>query len=580
MFKILKRYYQFVFVYKKYFWTFFVCLILASIAQSIHPYFYKQFVDGIPSGNMQFLFQVLLAYIGVRIAGVILSITSSWLGDKALIPVARDIRIAVFKKIQDLDFAFHASKSTGFLISAFKRGDISVFTLYHIINFGIIEIFVNLIVVLFFFSQIDMRAMFLMLIIFVINLFIAKLLIEHNIKARRAFNKEEDRVSEIIVDNMINFETVKLFAKESYELERLEKQFVSWSDRLWGYAKTFRLIDGAVGLIGNLGIFFVLFFGLQKFVAGQITAGDFVMMLTFVAGFYYRFFELTFKLRDLAKHQVDIEKYFESLDFETQVKDPLKPTWLTKVAGQIEFDHVSYSYQEGVKDAVRDIHLTIPANHSLALVGESGVGKSTLVKLLLRFFDPIEGSIKLDGVDIRHMTKSHLRSFMGVVPQDPILFNNTIGYNIAYGSANVTQAQLVEACQLANLYDFIQELPKGFETNVGERGIKLSGGQKQRLAIARTVLSNPKIIIFDEATSQLDSESEKKIQDALWKVAKQRTTIIIAHRLSTVTRADKIVVLKNGQVKEVGTHAQLVDMGELYANFWQLQTSGGPILDE
>jgi len=570
--KIIKRYYQFIFVYKRYFFVFFPCLVLASIAQSIHPYFYKQFVDGIPSGNFQVLFQVLLAYIGVRVAGVALSIMSNWLGDRILIPVARDIRLTVFKQIQDLDFAFHVSKSTGSLISAFKRGDISVFTLFQIINFAIVEIFVNLAVMLYFFSQIDIRAMFLMLAIFIVNLLVAKVLINHNIKARRAFNREEDIVSEIIVDNMINFETVKLFAKESYELERLEKRFITWSNKLWGYAQTFRLIDGAVGLIGNLGIFFVLYFGLQKFVAGQITAGDFIMMITFVASFYYRFFELTFKLRDLAKHQVDMEKYFESLDFDTQVTDPKRPIRLTKPQGKIVFDHVSFSYQEGTKDAVQDINLTIAANQSLALVGESGVGKSTLIKLLLRFFDPIQGSIKLDGVDIRQMNKSHLRSFMGVVPQDPILFNNTIGYNIGYGSVNVTQEQLIEACQLANLYDFILGLPQGFETNVGERGIKLSGGQKQRLAIARMVLSNPKIIIFDEATSQLDSESEKKIQDALWKVAKQRTTIIIAHRLSTVTRADKIVVLKDGKIKEVGTHQELVDMGELYARFWQLQT--------
>ena len=572
MLKIIKRYYQFIFVYKRYFFVFFPCLVLASIAQSIHPYFYKQFVDGIPSGNFQVLFQVLLAYIGVRVAGVALSIMSNWLGDRILIPVARDIRLTVFKQIQDLDFAFHVSKSTGSLISAFKRGDISVFTLFQIINFAIVEIFVNLAVMLYFFSQIDIRAMFLMLAIFIVNLLVAKVLINHNIKARRAFNREEDIVSEIIVDNMINFETVKLFAKESYELERLEKRFITWSNKLWGYAQTFRLIDGAVGLIGNLGIFFVLYFGLQKFVAGQITAGDFIMMITFVASFYYRFFELTFKLRDLAKHQVDMEKYFESLDFDTQVTDPKRPIRLTKPQGKIVFDHVSFSYQEGTKDAVQDINLTIAANQSLALVGESGVGKSTLIKLLLRFFDPIQGSIKLDGVDIRQMNKSHLRSFMGVVPQDPILFNNTIGYNIGYGSVNVTQEQLIEACQLANLYDFILGLPQGFETNVGERGIKLSGGQKQRLAIARMVLSNPKIIIFDEATSQLDSESEKKIQDALWKVAKQRTTIIIAHRLSTVTRADKIVVLKDGKIKEVGTHQELVDMGELYARFWQLQT--------
>lgn len=316
----------------------------------------------------------------------------------------------------------------------------------------------------------------------------------------------------------------------------------------------------------------VLVLGLQRFANASITAGDYVMILTFSAQFYHRFFELTFKLRDLAKFQVDIEKYFESLDKETLVKDPAKPVKVKSVKGELEFNQVGFSYHEGKQDVVKNINLRIRAGQSVAFVGHSGVGKSTLVKLVLRFFDPDEGQILLDGHDLRHFTKSQLRSFIGVVPQDPVLFNNTIAYNICYSSDDVSQKELEAASKMANLYDFIQDLPHGFKTHVGERGVKLSGGQKQRLAIARMILANPQIIVFDEATSQLDSESEQKIQEAFWKISQNKTTLIVAHRLSTVVKADKIVVMDEGQIKEVGSHRQLLKKKGLYHHFYQLQS--------
>ena len=297
------------------------------------------------------------------------------------------------------------------------------------------------------------------------------------------------------------------------------------------------------------------------------------MILGFVNSFYPRLFELVWSFRDVAKSFTDLEKYFSILDHEVEIKDTPNPIFLKQVNGDIEFKKVTFSYEESRQNAVRGINLKIRRGQSVALVGRSGSGKTTLIKLLMRFYDCNQGAITIDGVDITKFTKSHLRSFMGVVPQEPVLFNNTIGYNISYGNERASQKAIEAAAKIANLHNFIESLPKKYETHVGERGIKLSGGQKQRLAIARMVLSDPDIIIFDEATSQLDSENERLIQEALWKVAATKTTIIIAHRLSTAMRADKIIVMERGKIIEAGSHLDLLDKQSLYRRFWDLQTN-------
>jgi ABC-type multidrug transport system fused ATPase/permease subunit len=274
----------------------------------------------------------------------------------------------------------------------------------------------------------------------------------------------------------------------------------------------------------------------------------------------------------MAQNYTDIEKLFEILEEEVQIRDPKSPIKMTKVGGEIEFKKVSFAYEGKKIEAVRNINLKILPGESVALVGRSGAGKTTLVKLLMRFYDVDEGSILVDGINVNRFSKSGLRALMGVVPQEPILFNNTIGYNIAYGKENASQEDIVSASKIARIHDFIKTLPNGYNSKVGERGIKLSGGQKQRVAIARMILSKPDIIIFDEATSQLDSESEKLIQEGFWRAAEGKTTIIIAHRLSTVMRTKKIVVMDEGRIIEKGTHRELLkDEGSLYKKFWDLQ---------
>lgn len=552
--------------------TFF--LVALSISESVLPYFYKLFIDAIPQMDPVLLLKILVGYIGIRLLKLAFDLATFFLGDSALLATARDIRQAVFKKIQDLDFAYHLTKSTGSMISSIKRGDLAVFNFFHMVNINLVRGLISFIVLLVLFAQLKIEIAGLMLLSMVLNSIFAYFLIKRNVAARVAFNKSEDDVSEVIVDNLINFETVKFFAKEREEYLRLGGSFVPWMKALWGYANSFRAIDVVIGVTGNMSMLAVLYLGLRYLLSGEFSAGEYVMILGFVNTFYGRFFDLVFEMRDVAKNNADLKSYFSVFNKDTLVQDPKNPISVASVEGEIVFDSVNFSYPEGRSDALKDFTFKINPGESIALVGHSGAGKTTITKLLMRFYDVESGAILIDGVNIKDMTKSNLRSFMGIVPQEPVLFNESIAYNIGYGAGTTDLEVIKKAAQMANLDEFISDLPKGYDTKVGERGVRLSGGQKQRLAIARMILSNPDIIIFDEATSQLDSQSEKLIQDAFWKVSKNKTTLIIAHRLSSITKADKIVVMENGQIAEVGTHKSLLAKKGLYSKFWKLQTVG------
>jgi len=334
-------------------------------------------------------------------------------------------------------------------------------------------------------------------------------------------------------------------------------------------------MDISIGTVSNIGMFLIFWITITKLAKGQIGIGDFVMVASFMTGFYYIFFDLLWRLRNIARHYVDIKNYFAILDEEVLVKDPKNPENIKEVKGNIDFYNTTFNYGNSHSQILKNINLSIKAGESVAFVGRSGAGKTTLIKLLLRFYDVSEGEILLDGVNIKNLAKSQLRSYVGVVPQEPILFNNTIGYNVAYGNDNATSKDIEKVTKMANLHDFIESLPEKYETPVGERGIKLSGGQKQRLAIARMLLSDPKIIVFDEATSNLDSESEKLIQKSLWRVAKNKTVLIIAHRFSTVRKVDRIIVLEDGEIAQIGNHEELIsDENGLYYYLWNLQVRG------
>lgn len=578
MFKVLKVFYSFVLKKKLVFAGFVLLVIISNILFALNPIFYKQFVDAIPFLNQSILLQILFTYMLVRISAVIADMLAFWIGDIVSFNAGIDARIKIFKKVQDLDFAFHSQKSTGSLISAFKRGDSAFFSFFHDIHHKMLGVLINFIVMLYFFSSLDLNIVMMIVASLVATLVVAKFLITNNVNKRKVFNKEEDEISGIITDNLINFETVKLFAKEKWEENKLKTSFVSWVKALWGYANTFRLIDGTMGVIINLSIFIILYLTIEQTVSSKLTVGDFVLITGFLSSFYPKLWDLVWGTRDLAKNYADIEKYFQLLDYDIEIKDPISPIEKTHTVGQIEFKNVSHSYKGGTKNAIKSLSLSINKGESIAFVGRSGSGKTTITKLLMRFFDPSSGRIEIDGINIKKFNKSTLRGFFGVVPQEAVLFNNTIGYNIGYGSARQNSKDIKKAASLANISEFIDSLPEKYETNVGERGIKLSGGQKQRLAIARMIMSNPDIIVFDEATSHLDSESERLIQEAFWNYANgprgeaSKTTLVIAHRLSTISKADRIVVMDKGKIVEIGKHEELLrNKKGIYYKLWNIQ---------
>jgi len=552
--------------------AFVLMIIAAGIFSNFSPYFYKLLVDAIPARNYQNLLSIIIIYIIVSILGLLAAEASFWLSNYNVIDAAAKLRAAVFAWVQDLDFAFHSNKSTGSLISAFKRGDSAFFEFSFIVHHRIFDIIVAFSVMIFFFLRLDVRIAGIVIVSLILTLIATKFLLQENISKRKAFNEEEDKITDIITDNLLNYETVKLFAREKWEMSRLNAAFGPWKEKLWKFTNTYRKIDFVIGSIIFSAIFLILLIGARATTTMQMNVGDFVLVVTFIGMFFPRLWDLVWSFRDMARNYSDIQKYFGLLDNSIEVKDPENPVELSKVEGIVEFKDVEFAYKNRTKNAINGFDLAINKGQSVALVGRSGSGKTTLAKLLMRFYDLRSGEITIDGINIDKFRKTDLRSFIGVVPQEPILFNNTVSYNIGYGKADVFLKEIRSAAKIANIDSFIESLPEKYETIVGERGVKLSGGQKQRLAIARMILAGPEIVVFDEATSQLDSESEKLIQEAFWKARAGKTTIIIAHRLSTVARADKIVVMEHGSIKEIGTHEELLQKKDsLYSHFWNLQ---------
>ena len=572
MIKTLKIFFKFI-AEKRLLYTVFVLLLtIDSIIANFSPYFYKLFVDAAPSHNFQKLFNILLTFIVANTVGFLIGELGYWLENVLLAESAAHARTAVFAKIQELDMSFHSNKSTGTLISIFKRGDGAFFDLSFTIHQRLLSIFVCFGVMFFFFMNLDPRIAIITLISIVATLIATKFLLQNNASKRRVFLDNEDHVTDIITDNLMNYETVKLFAKEKWEHKRLIDAFLPWKKTYIKFSNSYRTIDFVIGAIITSGIFGILLFSIMQVANLKMSIGDFVLVISFVGSVFPRLWDLVWSLRDTTRAYADIEKYFGLLDEKVEVLDPVKPVKVDHVYGEVEFKDVDFEYKNRTKNAIDGINLKINQGESVALVGRSGSGKTTLVKLLMRFYDIQSGEITIDGINIKDFTKAGLRGFIGMVPQEPILFNNTIAYNIGYGKDRVGLKEIKDAAKIANIDSFIESLPAKYDTEVGERGVKLSGGQKQRLAIARMILSDPDIVIFDEATSQLDSESEKLIQEAFWKARAGKTTIIVAHRLSTIARADKIVVMEDGLIKEIGTHESLLkDKNSLYSHFWNLQ---------
>jgi len=574
MFKTLKTFYSFLFQEKFAFFAFLIVLIFSSIFSSLIPYISKIIVDVVFYENYSFIVFLVCFLVALRLLDGLLSSWASYLSDKSMIPAIRNSRITIFDHVQGLDFSFHVKKTTGSLISAFKRGEGAFWGLHFNINFDVVSTLVSLLMTILFLSAVDPMVVLVMMASFILSIFFGSLLVKVNMKRRAEFNEISDKISGIVADNLFNHEAVTYFSAETREVSKIKKEFKIWTRKIWAYAMSYRFMEIVITSVSSIGALIIFLLVVNRLSKGQATAGDLIMVISFVGGFYYQFLRIIWKIRNIANSFTDIEKYFSLLDSTSVIKDPDKPQEFKNIKGDIVFEGVTFNYPRGKEGALSNFSVHIPDGQVAAFVGESGSGKTTLARLLLRLYDPDQGKIKIDQIDIKDVKQKDLHSVVGIVPQEPILFNDTIGFNIGFGKRNPTLKEIQKAAKLANIHNFIQTLPKAYKTQVGERGIKLSGGQKQRVAIARTILADPKIIVFDEATSQLDSKSESLIQESLWKIAKNRTIIIIAHRFSTIMGADKIIVLEDGSVAQTGSHQDLAKKKGIYKKLWELQLEG------
>ncbi|MEX2643150.1 MAG: ABC transporter ATP-binding protein/permease, partial [Acetobacterales bacterium] len=390
------------------------------------------------------------------------------------------------------------------------------------------------------------------------------------LKYRREMNERDSEANTKAIDSLLNYETVKYFGNEDHEARRFDRSMQGYESAAVKSTTTLSMLNIGQGGIIAVGLTAVMLMAAAGVVDGSMTVGDFVLVNTYLIQLYLPLNFLGFVYREIKQSLTDMETMFDLLDVGTEVEDGPDAKPLALDAGRVEFDDVRFGYRPD-RPILKGISFTVPAGRTVAIVGPSGAGKSTISRLLFRFYDVDGGAVRIDGQDLRGITQRSLRAAIGIVPQDTVLFNDTVYYNVAYGRPEASPAEVEDAARMAQIHDFVMSLPDGYQTRVGERGLKLSGGEKQRVAIARTILKDPAILLFDEATSALDSATEKEIQASLRRVSTDRTTLIIAHRLSTVIHADEILVLEAGEIVERGRHAELLGQDGLYAAMWQRQ---------
>ena len=393
---------------------------------------------------------------------------------------------------------------------------------------------------------------------------------EWRLKHRREMNRTDSEANTRAIDSLLNFETVKYFGNESHEANRFDQSMAQYESAAVRSQTSLALLNIGQGVIIAFGMCSVMLLAAQGIIDGELTIGDFVLINTFMMQLYQPLGFLGFVYREIKQSLVDMDKMFELIEVHTEVADTPGAAPLQISAGDVAFEHVDFGY-EANRQILHDVSFRVPAGHTVAIVGPSGAGKSTISRILFRFYDVQGGRVLIDGQDVRGVSQQSLRANVGIVPQDTVLFNDSIRYNIRYGRVDATDEEIEAAAKLAQIHDFVATLPDGYDTAVGERGLKLSGGEKQRVAIARTILKDPAILLFDEATSALDSQTEKEIQAALRLVSRDRTTLVIAHRLSTIVDADEIIVLEAGRIVERGRHEALLAANNTYAAMWQRQ---------
>ncbi len=552
-------------------------MVAAKVANVSVPLLLKELVDRmtIAPGSVQ---AMLVVPVGLLVAYGLLRLSTSLFTElrelvfaKATEGATRSIALQVFSHLHALSLRFHLERQTGGLTRDIERGTRAVTSL---ISFSIYSIVPTLLEVAMVLSLLAIKfdAMFAWITLGALVVYITYTITvtEWRTKFRREMNEIDSSAHGKAMDALINYETVKYFNNEAFEAERYGKSLDALRAAKLKSQSTLSMLNTGQQLVIAVALVAMLWRATQGVAAGTMTLGDLVMINAFMIQLYIPLNFLGVLYREIKQSLTDLDKMFTLLDREREVPDAPGAPPLNVTQGTIRFNNVSFAYDAN-RPILHEVSFEVPAGKTVAVVGASGAGKSTLARLLYRFYDVTGGAVTIDGQDIRGVTQATLRQAIGIVPQDTVLFNDSVAYNIGYGRAGATQAQIEAAAKAARIHEFIASTPKGYNTTVGERGLKLSGGEKQRVAIARTLLKNPPIMIFDEATSALDSANEKAIQAELKTAAEGKTALVIAHRLSTVADAHQIVVLDGGRVVELGTHADLLAQGGRYASMWRLQ---------
>lgn len=553
----------------------FICLILSKIALIMVPFLFKAIIDTLVDQQYKSVFVVPISLIVIYSLARLLNSFFSELKDALFVHITqrstRKAGLKVFKHLHQLDLSFHLERQTGGLNRVIERGIKGIEKILGFLSFNIIPtLFEIMIVTLLLWLHYDYRFAWITLIAIASYIFFTIMMTQWRIQFVRDMNQKENEAQTKAIDSLLNFETVKYFNNEDHEIHRFD-------DSLKEYEKTavqnklslsYLNIGQATIITTTLGgIMLLASYGIQE---GSKTIGDLVAVNALLIQLYIPLFNLGFSYREIKLSLVNMESMFELLSHTSRTPDKKKAKEFVFKEGRVVFDHVFFSYQIE-RSILQDVSFTIEPGKTLAIVGASGSGKTTIARLLFRFFDVNDGKISIDGQDIRDVTQFSLRKVISVVPQDTVLFNESILYNIAYGNPTSSFDEIVEVSKLAHIYDFIVKLPRGYETIVGERGLKLSGGEKQRVALARAFLKKPKIFLFDEASSSLDTHTEKIIQENLKTLSQNHTTLIVAHRLSTITHADEIIVLDHGQIIEKGRHQELLEKKGYYVTLWKKQ---------
>ncbi|PHQ24973.1 metal ABC transporter permease [Marinobacter guineae] len=558
----------------------FALLVLAKLATVATPLALKYIVDYLDQTRAEDMLLwipvvLVVAYGSLRFGATLFNELRDAVFARVAERAMRRVSLRIFEHLHQRELAFHLDRKTGGLARDIERGTNGISFLLRFTLFNIVPTLLEILMVAgILFVAFNVGYVVAILVAVVVYVVFSIKITEWRTKFVREANARDNQSNSRAIDSLLNYETVKYFNNERYEAQLYDVDLEDWEQARLKNRLSLAALNSGQALIIGLAMIVIMAMAVREVASGEITLGDFTMINAYLLQLFIPLNALGFVYREIRQALVNVERLFKLLGDEPAIQDAPDAKELAVENAEVRFEHIHFAYRPD-RPIVQDVNFTIPAGHTVAVVGASGAGKSTLARLLFRFYDVDKGTIRIDGQDIRHVTQDSLRSAIGVVPQDTVLFNDTLYRNLAYGRPEASEEEVYRAARLAHLEDFIHSLPDGYETRVGERGLKLSGGEKQRVAIARVILKNPPLLILDEATSSLDSLSEQAILGALKEVSQQRTTLVIAHRLSTIRDANTILVMDGGRIVESGSHSELLARGGHYAHLWEQQHRSG-----